>query len=163
MNSCVFLDEPYWYHRNIVRNPYDAGFSFFSIPVHNPDFTVLSKCGEPLRELWMCTWGFTYNDPKFSGKTSLGKKCRPRSDCRIRHFTVFYSICIIWYHTMVELCSLNFRAFTVKLVGVQKLRNFTVNQKWAASQESRSSGFPTQTGMCSDRRWLEAWKFRFRK
>ena len=34
---------------------------------------------------------------------------------------------------------------------------------WATLWENRSSGFPTQTGLCSHRRWLEAWNFGFRK
>ena len=37
---------------------------------------------------------------------------------------------------------------------------------WAATWEKRSSGVrpgPTQTGLCSHRRWLEAWNFTFRK
>ena len=37
---------------------------------------------------------------------------------------------------------------------------------WAASWENQQCGFrpgPTQTGLCSHRRWLEAWNFGFRK
>ena len=46
----------------------------------------------------------------------------PKSYCLIRVFTVCYSICIFSrYHAMVEPLSLNFRLFTVKLMGVRNL------------------------------------------
>ena len=126
------------------------------------------------------------NDPKF-----LDKLSRPRSDCStslirsgcssslIRIFTVCYSICIILrYHTTVELLSLNFRVFTLKLVGVHKFRNFTCLEFGYLQMLTRSPtleprcektglrGFrpgPTLTRLYSYRRWLETRNSGFRK
>ena len=44
MSRSGTVDESCRPRRNIVRHHIDAGFSFFSIPMH-PDFTVLLKLG----------------------------------------------------------------------------------------------------------------------
>ena len=59
------------------------------------------------------------------GQIGLGKRGRPRSDCRV--YTVCHSVCIVWTHySMVEPHSSNFRVITTNILGVRISRKFTV-------------------------------------
>ena len=58
------------------------------------------------------------NDPKFLDQ-QIGANDQD-IPCVLFHFI------ILRYHNTVESLSLNFRIYTVKLVGVRKFRNFTV-------------------------------------
>ena len=66
----------------------------------------------------------------FFGSTDCLLYCNDLNFWADRFFTVCYSNSIILYHAVVEPLSLNFRVFTVQLVGVQTFRNFRVQSKF---------------------------------